>query len=253
MKPPTAIVATMNNRTASAAHRQPGPGAVRGVPTQAERQPQDRRIDSQSQSEMRDEAVLADLDPIGQPALDHVPAEGSLGEAEQQNAAERRNHPPRQPPAHQKPDKGRGKDDADQPSQQPMTILPEVNAFELIQRHSKMDRTVFWDLFVFGKFGGPVGSGERRHDADNRLPFGDRQARQGEPRDAADYDHQENHCAADEQPDRDRPQSAPGDPLCLPRNPRVKPGEGSSRVAARRTLPGARHEGGCSGGEEGGG
>jgi hypothetical protein len=79
---------------------------------------------------MGDEPVLADLDPLGETALDHVPADPALCEAEQQNAAERRYQPPRQPSAHQKPDERHREGDADQPPQQPMGILPPVNTFE---------------------------------------------------------------------------------------------------------------------------
>ena len=52
--------------------------------------------------------------------------------------------------------------------------------------------------------GGPVGGRQRRHDADDRLPLGDREARKSEPRDAADHDHQENQSAAEEEPGRHR-------------------------------------------------
>src|SRR5712692_10131778 len=44
----------------------------------AERRPQDRSINRQSESEVGDEPVLADLDPVGEAAFDHVPAERSL-------------------------------------------------------------------------------------------------------------------------------------------------------------------------------
>ena len=43
-----------------------------------ERDPQGRGIDRQREREMRDEPVLADLDPVGKAALDHVPAERAL-------------------------------------------------------------------------------------------------------------------------------------------------------------------------------
>ena len=39
---------------------------------------------------MGDEPVLADLDPVGEAALDHVPAERALQKPEQQDAGERR-------------------------------------------------------------------------------------------------------------------------------------------------------------------
>src|SRR5208282_5548646 len=178
----------------------------------AERYPEDRRVNRQRQCKMGDEPVLADLRPIGETALDHVPAEPALGEAQQQNAAERRYQPSRQPSAHQKPDKGQGISDADQPPEQPMSILPPVNALELVQRHCVMDEPILGDLLVFCKFGGPVGSGERRDDADHRLPLGNRQTGQGQPRDAADHDHQKDQTAAEKQPDRDRTEPPPFSP-----------------------------------------
>ena len=57
--------------------------------SQAQADPQDRRIDQQRQREMGDEAVLADLDPVDQPAFDHVPAERALREAEREDPGER--------------------------------------------------------------------------------------------------------------------------------------------------------------------
>ena len=65
----------------------------------AQRHPEDRGIDRESESEVRDEAVLADLDPVGEAALDHVPAERALQKPEQQDAGERRHQATRQPPA----------------------------------------------------------------------------------------------------------------------------------------------------------
>ena len=66
---------------------------------------------------MGDETVLADLDPIGEAALDHVPAEQTLCEAERQNTAQRRAEPPRQLTTQPKPHERRGKGDPDQPAQ----------------------------------------------------------------------------------------------------------------------------------------
>ena len=48
---------------------------------------------------MGDEPVLADLDPAGETAFDHVPAERTLKEAEQQNAGERHPEAARQLPS----------------------------------------------------------------------------------------------------------------------------------------------------------
>ena len=45
--------------------------------------PECRGIDREREYEMGDKPILADLDPVGEPAFDHVPAEPALGEAEQ--------------------------------------------------------------------------------------------------------------------------------------------------------------------------
>ena len=58
---------------------------------------------------MGDETVLADLDPVGKAALDHVPAERALQKPEEQDAGQRRREPPRQPPPRQKPEERHGK------------------------------------------------------------------------------------------------------------------------------------------------
>ena len=71
--------------------------------------PQDCAIDRESEGEVGDEPVLADLGPVGKPALDHVPAERALHEAEQQDPGERQRQPPRQPPPRQKPENGTAK------------------------------------------------------------------------------------------------------------------------------------------------
>jgi len=52
-------------------------GASRST-NNAERYPEDCRINRQSEGEVRDEAVLTDLDPVGKAALNHVPAERAL-------------------------------------------------------------------------------------------------------------------------------------------------------------------------------
>ena len=149
---------------------------------------------------MGDQPILADLDPVGEAALDHVPAEQTLTEAEQQDAGERRNEPPRQSPAHQEPDKRHGKGDPNEPPQEPVQIFPKVYIFELIQCHCEVDDAVFRDLLVFRKLCRPVGGRKRRNDADDRFPFGNREAGESKASNAADHHHRRNHGTADEQP-----------------------------------------------------
>ena len=74
-----------------------------------------------------------------------------------------------------------------------------LNSSKLIAKWTARYSGICWYL---GEFGGPVGGRQRRDDADDRLPFGDRQAGEGEPRDAADHDHQKDQGTANEQPRR---------------------------------------------------
>ena len=57
---------------------------------------------------MGDKTVVADLDPVGEPALDHVPPKRSLAEAKQENPGEWQDQRARQPPPDQKPNEGDG-------------------------------------------------------------------------------------------------------------------------------------------------
>ena len=77
---------------------------------------------------MGDQPVLADLDPVGETALDHIPAERPLQEAEHQDARERQNQAPRQPAPHNEPDQRYGENHPDQPAQQSVRIFPEIDA-----------------------------------------------------------------------------------------------------------------------------
>ena len=167
-------------------------------------------IDRQRQREMRDEAVLADRDAVGEAALDHVPAERALREAEQKNPGKRQYQPARHLPPDQETDQRQRIDETDQPPPQPMHVLPQKDRFELAEAHPGIEQLVLRDLLVFLEFGRPGGLRQRRHDAGDRLPFGDRQPGQGQPRDAADHDHQENHRAAEQQPIGDRALAAFG-------------------------------------------
>src|SRR5207245_206910 len=117
---------------------------------------------------------------------------------------ERRHQPPRQLPLHQKPGEGEGIAEGDQTSEQAMEKFPKINGFELAQGHPEMKDPVFGYFFVLSEFGGPIGSRERRKDADNRLPFGDRQTGQRQPSDAANNHQKKNRGAAGEEPERDR-------------------------------------------------
>jgi hypothetical protein len=64
---------------------------------------------------MRGEPVLADLDPVGEAAFDHVPAERALREAEAEDCGQRPGEATRDAAADEKIEKRHGVDEADQP------------------------------------------------------------------------------------------------------------------------------------------
>ena len=155
------------------------------------------------QREMGHQPVLADLDPLGEAALDHVPAERALCAAEQQDRAEGREQPPRQPPAQPEVQKRHRIGETDQPAPQAVYVLPPVDRLEFGEAHAVIEEAVLRDLLILLELRGPGRGRERRQYAGHRLPLGDRQARHGQPRDAADHDHDKDHAAAQEQPHRD--------------------------------------------------
>ena len=154
---------------------------------------------------MRHQPVLADIDPVGEAALDHVPAERPLRRAQQQNPAERRKELLRQPAAQPEIQKRYGVDDADQPSPEAVHVFPPVDRLEIGEAHAGVEQPVLRNMPVFLELRGPARGRERRQDAGDRLPLGDRQPGERQPGNAADDDHREDHCATAEQPNRDRP------------------------------------------------
>ena len=83
--------------------------------------------------------------------------------------------------------------DADPARQDAVRPLPPEDRLELAEAHAGIELPVFRDLLVLRKLLLPVGIGERRDDAVDRLPFGDRQTGIGEPRRAADQEQREHH------------------------------------------------------------
>src|SRR5271154_788210 len=98
---------------------------------EVKRGPKDQAVDGKRQGEMGNQAVLTDFDPMDEPAFDHVPAEQSLAKAKRQYAEQGGNQSVRQAPAQPKPDQWDGIGEPDQPTQQPVRIFPEIDAFEL--------------------------------------------------------------------------------------------------------------------------
>jgi hypothetical protein len=147
---------------------------------------------------MRGQAIVTDPRIVHQPALDHVPAHRSLQPAEdedpQQLRHERRFDLAPQPEVEER----QQEDDADQPPENAVPVLPEEDPLELVERHLVIDLLVFRRLLVFLEGLVPFRLIERRDDTDNRLPFDDRQAGMGQASDATDHQNGEDHGTADQ-------------------------------------------------------
>src|SRR5215813_3019455 len=81
-----------------------------------------------------------------------------------------------------------------------MYPLPPEDGLEGFQAHARVDVMVLGDLPVLGEHIEPIGLRERRHDADDGLPLGDREAGPGQPCHTANADHQEYQSRHHEQP-----------------------------------------------------
>ena len=79
----------------------------------------------------------------------------------------------------------------------------KIDELELVERHALVEHLVLRDLLVGLELGLPVGVAQRRDDAGDRLPLGDRQAGFGQAREAADHDHRQHHQRDDIEPDAD--------------------------------------------------
>jgi hypothetical protein len=172
---------------------------------QAEGDPQRHRVDRQGQREMRHQPVLADFDAVGEAAFDHVPAEHPLRRPKRENPSEGPRKAARNAAATQEIKERQGIGEADQPAPQAVDVFPPIDRLELDEAHAGVHQAVLRDVLIPLELGGPGGGRLRRQNPGDRLPLGDRQTRQGQPRDAADHHHHEDHAAAQEQPRGDGP------------------------------------------------
>ncbi len=81
-----------------------------------------------------------------------------------------------------------------------MHPFPEEDELKIGQGHALPQLLIFGDLLIKAKCLHPLVMGKRRYGAGNRLPLRYRQARFGEPGDAAHHDHAENQRGYREQP-----------------------------------------------------
>ncbi|MCZ7565359.1 MAG: hypothetical protein M5U08_17560 [Burkholderiales bacterium] len=167
---------------------------------EAHRDPQERGEDQEGDREMRGQPEVRHARIVDEPAHHHVPAHRALQAAEHEHAEELPGERPADPAANPEPDERDQEHDADQPAEQSVEVLPPEDAFELRQAHAPVDLKVLGRLPVFLEGRDPIGIGQRRQGAHDRLPLDDRQTGVGEPGDAPHDDHREHERGANEQP-----------------------------------------------------
>ena len=135
-----------------------------------------------------------------QPARHHPPANRPLQATQSPD--------PQQPPGparwnatrEQKPGKTCKPHQTDDPAQLPVPPFPPIKQLEIGQRHALGHQLILRDRLIPGEFGVPCGGIPRWQGTTERLPFGDRQARVAQPRQAADGDHQRHQQEQSHQP-----------------------------------------------------
>ena len=94
----------------------------------------------------------------------------------------------------------KGDEEADAAGEQPVRPLPPEDALELVKGHVLVDLLVLRNLLVLFELFLPFRLVERRDDAVDRLPFGDREPRAGHARGAAHHDQRKQHDQHDIEP-----------------------------------------------------
>jgi hypothetical protein len=107
--------------------------------------------------------------------------------------------PSRRPEEHQR----QGVGDADEAPQLPVGPFPPEDELELIKAHALVDELVLRDLAVLVEFLQPFRLAERRDGAVDRFPFGDGEARLGQPRRTAHHHHRQDQQTYAVEPEAD--------------------------------------------------
>ena len=94
------------------------------------------------------------------------------------------------------------------PAEEAVRPFPPEDRLEIRQAHALVDQLVFGNLLILGEFLLPLGFAQRRNDAVDRLPFGDRKAGIGQPGRSADQNHQHDQQGNPVQPPAHRRQAA---------------------------------------------
>ncbi len=138
---------------------------------------------------MRGEPVLADCSPFRQTGGYHPPADEALKTAERQDSEKRQPQTSLDPPCDPEEEERQGEDHADAAREQPVRPFPPEDGLELIDRHALVDLLILRNALVETEFLLPFLRGERRYDAVDGFPLGDRQAGFGQSRRPSD-EHQ---------------------------------------------------------------
>src|SRR5882724_5154263 len=125
---------------------------------------------------MGDEPVLADVGALGEPTLDHEPAERPLQSTQQEDCDKPRAKVPPDPTAQQEPETRQGEGKTDEATPEPMDKLPPEDSAELGDGHIGTQLLEFRDLLIEIELALPVGRVQWRQHATDRFPFGDGEA-----------------------------------------------------------------------------
>ena len=164
------------------------------------RRPHTDQEDHHRKRKVRRQPVLAHVDALGQAAHHHEPAERGLRDGECPDRHEARHEPMRHPLSKRKKEERNREHKAAHARQQPVHVLPKVDALELREGHTGIHLHVLRDLLIFLKLGDPTLVTDGWDHAAEWLPFRDRKAALGEARAAADEDDSEDHRRPDGEP-----------------------------------------------------
>src|SRR4029079_1872232 len=143
-----------------------------------ESQPEPKRgaQDQHGDAEMHRKAVLADVDPVDETALYHVPTDRALQTAKHKEARELGPKGTRNIAGPPEKQERQEEDGTDQPPKESMRPFPPIDGLEGRQIHRRVDLRIFRNLPVRIEGALPIGFRERRDGAHDRLPFGDGEA-----------------------------------------------------------------------------
>ncbi|MPL73780.1 hypothetical protein SDC9_19586 [bioreactor metagenome] len=172
---------------------------------QKQRIPGDETEDGEADAKVHGKTIGGDRGhAVAQARGHHPPADRALQPAEHTQTEQPQPPALRDPPRQRKAREARRPDQTDHPAKRAMRPFPPVDRLEPGQIHRRIRQRELRRRLILAELGLPVGVIQRRHDAGDRLPFGDREAGVAEPGRAAKRDHRRDQREKREQPDPDR-------------------------------------------------